>query len=155
MNKACVFCAIVQGEEPSSKVYEDEQVLAFLTHRPTRPGELLVIPKDHIDHFTDLEESVAGRMVVCAHRLGNVLRVELKPLRVGFVVSGFGVPHAHLIVLPLHEEQDITSARFARVDGGEIRYSVSDLPEWSRADLDQLAERLHGKLIRMRPIRKE
>jgi len=84
-----------------------------------------------------------------------VLRVELKPLRVGFVVSGFGVPHAHLIVLPLHEEQDITSARFARVDGGEIRYSVSDLPEWSRADLDQLAERLHGKLIRMRPIRKE
>lgn len=147
MSKDCVFCAIVRKEVPSSRVHEDEHILAFLTRRPTRPGELLVIPRQHIDHFIDVEESIAARMLVCAQRLGKVLRRETSPLRVGFVVSGFGVPHAHLIVLPLHDEHDITSARFARVSDGEIRYGVSHLQEWSRTNLDHMAEKLRSGLV--------
>jgi histidine triad (HIT) family protein len=145
-----VYCAIIRGDEPSSRVYEDERVVAFLTRRPTRPGELLVIPKNHVDHFTDVDESVAGHMMICAHRLGRVLQRELTPRRVGFVISGFGLPHAHLIVLPLHEDQDISSARFARVENGEIRYSESNVAEWSTEELDRMAERLRQGLSKGR-----
>jgi hypothetical protein len=56
----------------------------------------------------------------------------------------------HLIVLPLHEAQDSTSARFASVENGEIRYSQSNVAEWSRAELDRMAKKLRGELEKVR-----
>ena len=47
----CVFCRIVAGGAPCSRVHEDDVSLGFMGIRPTRPGELMVIPKEHIDHF--------------------------------------------------------------------------------------------------------
>jgi histidine triad (HIT) family protein len=144
----CIFCRIAAGEADSSRVYEDDEIVAFLTLRPTRPGELLVIPRGHIDHFTDVPEPLAGHMMKWAHRLGRVLRQELEPRRVGLVVSGFGVPHAHVVVLPLEEEQDITSARFAWVDSDLVRFDASRIDRWPRHELDRMAARLGAALER-------
>ena len=148
MARDCSFCRIAAGEADASRVYEDDAVVAFLTLRPTRPGELLVIPRVHIDHFTDVPEPLAGHMLTWAHRLGRVLRRELEPRRVGLVVSGFGVPHAHIVVVPLEEEQDITSARFAWVDSGLVRFDASRIDQWPRPELDRMAARLRAALER-------
>ena len=43
------FCKIVAGEAPASVIYQDDQVMAFMTLHPTPPGEFLIIPKGHID----------------------------------------------------------------------------------------------------------
>ena len=49
----CVFCEIVGGRAPASTIFEDELVMAIMVIRPTSPGEFMVIPRLHIDHFTD------------------------------------------------------------------------------------------------------
>ena len=138
----CVFCKIVAGEEPASVLYEDESVLALMNIRPIHPGELMVIPKEHVDHFCDLTDELACRVLVQAQRLSRNLRERLKPQRVGLVVHGYGVPHAHLIVAPQHGPDDITSGRMAYLEGGRIKFGVGHLNEPPRAELDRLARLL-------------
>lgn len=141
---SCVFCDIVEGTAPASVIYQDDLVIAFPTIQATRPGESLVVPKAHIDHFTDLPDATAAHIVLVAQRIGRKMMDVLNPLRVGYIVHGFGVAHAHLILLPLHRPTDITSARHARrTESGELVFDLKGLPEASREDLDAMASILH------------
>ena len=140
-DSSCAFCQIVAGEEPASVVYEDERVMALMNIRPIHPGELMVIPKEHVDHFCDLADDLACHILAQAQRLSRNLRERLKPRRVGLVVHGFGVPHAHLIVVPLHEPNDIVSSRHIHFEGGQIKFSDGHLNE-RREELDRLARLL-------------
>lgn len=101
--KACVFCAGVRGEVPLARVYEDEQVLAFLDHRPVFPGHVLLIPKRHMVTLDELTpEEVPG--------LFEKLRVLSRavPLAAGgqgcFVANNNlvsqSVPHLHWHAVP-------------------------------------------------------
>lgn len=56
MEENCLFCKIVKGEVPSTKVYEDENILAFNDINPATPIHILVIPKKHISSLVDLTE---------------------------------------------------------------------------------------------------
>ena len=56
MNENCVFCKIIKGEIPSSKVYEDEEILAFKDINPAAPIHILVIPKKHINSLAEIEK---------------------------------------------------------------------------------------------------
>lgn len=60
----CLFCKIIQGDIPSTKVYEDEQVYAFRDINPQAPTHILVIPKTHIDSVNGISEDNSG---VVAH----------------------------------------------------------------------------------------
>ena len=66
----CIFCKIVAGQIPASKVYEDEEILAFRDIAPQRPVHVLVIPKKHITSLataTAEDAAVLGRMLVKAN----------------------------------------------------------------------------------------
>ena len=139
---SCIFCQIVAGEAPASVVYEDERVLGLMNIRPIHPGELMVIPKEHVDHFCDLADDLACHILVQAQRLSRNLRERLKPQRVGLVVHGFGVPHAHLVVVPLHESNDIVSVKHLHVEDGQIKFGVKHLKEAPREELDRMARLL-------------
>jgi histidine triad (HIT) family protein len=139
---ACVFCEIVAGRAPASIVHDDEHVLALLTIRQTRPGELLVIPKAHIDHFCDLDDALSAHLCVVAQRISRTMRARLQPLRVGWIVHGFGVAHAHLIVVPQYHADDIASARHAVVENNSVRFTEEVLPPTPRDELDRLADLL-------------
>lgn len=138
----CVFCEILAGRSPASMVYEDDDVAAFMSLYPSRPGECLVIPKAHIDHFTDIPDQLAAHIMVIAQRIGRRMREVFQPLRVVMVVHGFGVPHAHLILVPQHSPTDITSARFASIEDGRIVYSTRNVAVPQRSVLDDHARRL-------------
>ena len=138
----CVFCEIVAGSSPASVIFQDDGVMAFMALRPTAPGECLVIPKEHVDHFTDLADDMAQRIMLVALRIGRRLRTEFKPLRVGMVVHGFGVPHAHLILVPQHGPHHLTSDRFPSIREGRIVFSESSIPVAQRTLLDEHARRL-------------
>ena len=56
MKEDCIFCKIIKGEIPSSKVYEDEEILAFNDINPAAPIHVLVIPKKHIESLAHMEE---------------------------------------------------------------------------------------------------
>ena len=63
--KDCLFCKIVKGEVPSTKVYEDEEILAFKDINPAAPIHILVIPKKHITSLAHLEkedEALVGKI---------------------------------------------------------------------------------------------
>ncbi|MGI9627843.1 MAG: HIT family protein, partial [Longimicrobiales bacterium] len=111
-----------------------------------RPGETLIIPKKHVDHFTDLSDEVAGRIIHIAQRIGRALIACYQPDRVGYIVHGYGVAHAHFIVLPQHDPYDITSARFAEVRDGEVRFSLDRLTSPTRTELDAHAAEIRAHL---------
>jgi histidine triad (HIT) family protein len=70
----CIFCRIVQGEIPSRKVHEDEDVLAFHDIHPLAPVHFLIIPKDHIASMMDLEDGqrdLFGKIMVLAPKLAR------------------------------------------------------------------------------------
>ena len=56
MDENCLFCRIIKGEIPSSKVYEDEEILAFKDINPAAPIHVLVIPKKHIASLADMKD---------------------------------------------------------------------------------------------------
>jgi histidine triad (HIT) family protein len=141
-DSSCIFCKIVGGEAVSSVVYEDDLVMAFMNIRPVNRGEFLIIPKEHIDHFCDVPDEVACHIMIHAQRLSRNLRARLNPQRVGLVVHGWGVPHAHLVVVPLHESSDIVSAKLASIEDDQVKFNFELLPEPSRIELDELAKLL-------------
>lgn len=114
--------------------------MAFMEMRPIRPGAFIVIPKAHIDHFSDLSDDLCAKVALVAHKLGRTLRPLFQCERVGWVVHGYGVAHAHLNVVPQHHPLDITSARFAKVEDGEVRFSPSRLTLPDRLVLDEQAQ---------------
>ena len=72
----CLFCKIVRGELPSTKVYEDDEVLAFRDINPAAPVHVLVIPKEHIDGADKLEERHAdliGKMLLTVRKIAEQL----------------------------------------------------------------------------------
>ena len=138
----CTFCEIVAGQGAASVVYSDDAVMAFMTLRPFAPGECTVIPREHIDHFTDVSDDLAQRIMLVAQQIGRRMRIVFSPQRVGMVVHGYGVPHAHLILVPQHDPYDITSARYADIENGRIVFSMKNIPLASRNTLDE-----HARLL--------
>jgi histidine triad (HIT) family protein len=144
----CPFCEIIAGRGPVSMIHEDEHVLAFMTLRPFAAGECTVIPREHIDHFTDVSDDVAQHIMLVAQRIGRRMREVFKPERVGMVVHGYGVPHAHLILVPQNGPYDITSARYASIEDGRIEFSLKHVPHTDRATLDAHARLLSSAVAR-------
>jgi histidine triad (HIT) family protein len=141
MNTAdCPFCKIIRREAPASVITEDDDVIAFMTLRPARPGECMVIPKAHIDHFTDVSDEIAATMITTAQAIGRIIRTEFECQRVGYVVHGFGVAHAHLVIVPQHGPYDIASVDVV----GDV-VALRDRQPVDRAVLDAQAQRLTPK----------
>ena len=88
-------------------VYEDEQCGVFLSIAPLRQGHLLVVPRHEADHWIDLTEEEAGHCFKIAQRLGKVLMRAFKPRKIGLMIAGLEVPHAHVHVVPIQDESDL------------------------------------------------
>lgn len=102
----CIFCKIISGEYESSKIYEDDLLLAFMDIFPVNKGHVLIIPKEHIELVADLNEETAGKIYVLAIKVNSALREsELKPEGVNYfladgIAAGQEVFHTHLHVIP-------------------------------------------------------
>jgi histidine triad (HIT) family protein len=145
-NSNCIFCQIVAGTSSSSKFYEDDEILGFMILRPKYTGECLIVPKAHIDQFMDIDDELAAKIIKIGQKTARKMRKIFQPKRVGYVVSGYGVPHAHLIVLPCYEMNDITSKHYAVLRDGEIHFTQQNVPLASHEELDRIAS-----LLRIEP----
>ena len=143
----CIFCELASGKKPCSRAYEDDLSMGFMGIRPLHPGELMVIPKEHIDHFCDIPDELAAHILIVAQQFSRTIRQVLSPQRVGLVVHEFGVPHAHLSVVPLQCSADITSSRYAHCIDGELVFSEQQVPMASRIELDEMASLLSGRSL--------
>ncbi len=140
MDPYTIFGDIVAGRAPSSKVYEDDDVLAFMDIRPFTPGHLLVIPKTPARSLAELDPALAGKLFQVGQRIAAALRhSEVACDGVNFfladgVVAGQEVFHVHLHVIPRTPG-----------DGFGLRGRPTTPP---RADLDYLAGSIRSALTR-------
>ncbi|MGF1522003.1 MAG: HIT family protein [Leptolyngbyaceae cyanobacterium] len=142
MENSCPFCEIVKGTGPVSLVHEDDWTMAFIPLQPIYPGACIVIPKEHIDHFTDIPDDLAAKVMITSQHIGRRIREVYRPLKVGMVVHGFGVRHAHLNLIPQYDPLDITYKHLAYIEDGEVKFGPKELPSPSREELDELARSL-------------
>ena len=108
----CVFCKIINGEIPCSKVYENELVVAFLDISQVTKGHTLIVPKRHVENVFGLtkEESAAimEASVYVANKLKEKLNVEnINLLNNNGVLAGQCVMHFHMHVIPRYGNDDI------------------------------------------------
>ncbi|MFV0252181.1 MAG: HIT family protein [Beutenbergiaceae bacterium] len=130
---ATLFTRIIDGEIPGRFVWSDEICVAFLTIEPVQPGHLLVVPRTEVDQWIDLETQVASHCFEVAARLGRALRQEFAANRIGLMIQGYEIPHAHLHVWPSMSSADFdlgsgVSATDAELDeaAGRILARISD-----------------------------
>lgn len=125
--ESCVFCKIVQGEIPSYKVREDDNFFAFLSIGPHTPGHTLVIPKKHIDYFFDMDNELLKGIFEFCKPIVRAQEEALKPKtgKVGVVVAGLEVLHAHLHLIPLHEMGDLDFDQAKKVDPQELETNLN------------------------------
>ena len=104
---ASIFTKIVNGEIPAYKVAEDEKFLAFLDISPVAKGHTLVIPKKEIDDLFDLEDELYSGLQLFAKKVASGLKKSVPCIKVGMLVLGLEVPHAHIHLIPMQSEADV------------------------------------------------
>ncbi len=115
-----LFTRIIRGEIPCHRVAEDARFLAFLDINPINPGHTLVVPKQEVDVFFEQDDATLAAILVFAKPIAHALKQVVPCKRVGLLVAGLEIPHAHLHLVPLAGEGELTFARAKRADPAEL-----------------------------------
>jgi len=132
----CVFCKIVSGEIPSSKVYEDPQILAFMDAGQVNPGHVILAIKQHVPYIYDLNPDLAAAVFQAAVKISRAVKMAMQPDGMTLVQANEKagwqtVEHFHIHVLPRYVE-----------DGVTFTWPAKHPP---REELDRLAARVTGE----------
>ncbi len=108
----CIFCKIVAGEIPCSKVYETDTVLAFLDIAPVNPGHVLVLPKAHYPTLMDFPGNLGGDLMAALSVVGKAVMEAtgadgLNLMQNNFEAAGQLVHHVHFHLIPRHSEDGL------------------------------------------------
>lgn len=124
----CIFCSIVNGEIPSSRIYEDDTVIAILDISQVTKGHTLVIPKQHTESFMSCDAELMKHVMEVAQMLS--VRIMERTHAAGMNIlsnindaAGQSVMHFHVHLIPRYSEQDACVIRFdesAPVDLDEV-----------------------------------
>ncbi len=108
---ATIFSKIIAGEIPCYKVGEDDRFFAFLDINPLSKGHTLVVPKCEVDYIFDLDNDTLSAMILFAKSVAAKIKSSVECKRVGVVVIGLEVAHAHIHLVPISSEGDIDFSR--------------------------------------------
>ena len=131
----CIFCKIVEGKIPCSKLYENEHILSFLDINPVNKGHALVIPKEHFEDMTKIPEKELKELIHVSQKVA--IAVEKATNAHGFNISmsnkpaaGQVVMHAHFHIIPRYEDDGLKLWPQGKYDEGEMevyRKKISEL----------------------------
>lgn len=107
---ATIFTKIIEGEIPCYKIAEDEKFFAFLDINPMSKGHTLVVPKQETDYIFDLDDTTLSEMIIFAKKIAKAVENAVPCNRVGLMVIGLEVPHAHIHLIPIEKEGDMNLA---------------------------------------------
>jgi histidine triad (HIT) family protein len=103
-----IFSRIIAGEIPSYKIAEDAHYYAFLDINPMAEGHTLVVPKEETDYIFDLDDERLSGLILFARKVGKAIEKAIPCQRVGLMVIGLEVPHAHIHLIPIQKEGDMS-----------------------------------------------
>lgn len=121
-----IFSKIIAGEIPCYKVAEDDRCLSFLDIRPVVFGHTLVIPKVEVDYIFDLDDQYLAHLHVFAKKVAHVLKEHVDCLRIGVMVAGLEVPHAHIHLIPMNAISDLSFTNPRPDFSGEEMTALAD-----------------------------
>jgi histidine triad (HIT) family protein len=104
---ASVFTMIINGELPARFVWKDDRCVAFLSINPFAPGHTLVVPRQEIDHWIDLDDDLYQHLMYVTKSIGKALDLGFKASKVAMMIAGLEVPHAHIHVIPVEGMHDL------------------------------------------------
>ncbi|WP_327143953.1 HIT family protein [Nocardia sp. NBC_01327] len=113
----CIFCRIVGGDAPATKIFEDDTLMAFLDIRPITRGHTLVIPKSHATDLDELNPALGAQLFTFGHRLAKAVRRSDLGADGANLVLNDGkaafqtVHHVHLHVVPRWKGDTLTFAK--------------------------------------------
>ena len=102
-----IFTKIIRQEIPCYKLGETQTCFAFLDIRPLKRGHALVIPKRQVDYLFDLEDELLADLISFSKKLAKAIEQVVPCKRVGVLVIGTEVPHAHIHLIPFENETDL------------------------------------------------
>lgn len=102
-----IFTKIINGEIPSYKIAENEDCVAFLDVFPLQKGHTLIVPKKEVDKLFDLDDSSYSKLFSFSKYVAKAIEKAFPCNRVGVVVIGLEVPHAHIHLIPINDMDDM------------------------------------------------
>jgi histidine triad (HIT) family protein len=142
----CVFCQIIQKQLPANVVYEDEQVVAFLSNHPVNEGHTLVVPKKHCTNIYEISEEETAYLFKIVKRVALAVRDSVAAEGIRIVqnngeAAGQVIFHLHVHVIPMKPLEGFSHGRAYRspsnsrnvdeleMDAQKIRNFFSELSE--------------------------
>lgn len=116
-----IFSKIIKGEVPCHKIYEDEKYFAFLDINPIQQGHTLVIPKEEIDDVFDLDDDTYTGLMNVVKKISFAVKKASGSVRVGLMVMGLEVPHAHVHLIPINNMGDMKLSNAKKASNEELK----------------------------------
>lgn len=133
---ATIFTRIINGEIPGTFVHRDNLCVAFLSINPMAPGHVLVVPIEEVDHWVDASPELAAHLFEVTRRIARAQDAAFDCERVGVIIAGYEVPHAHIHVIPTNHMGELS---FANAAGSVDR---DDLESWAQAIRNALSAQI-------------
>ncbi|MDZ4824914.1 MAG: HIT family protein [Actinomycetota bacterium] len=130
-----IFTKIIDGDIPGKFVWKDDRAVAFLSINPMTPGHTLVVPRDEVDHWIDLDPALAAHLMQVSQWIGRAQRAAFDPRRIGVLVVGDEVPHVHLHIVPINSPAELS---FANADASPDPAGLDAAADRIRAELHNL-----------------
>ena len=132
---ASIFTKIINREIPGRFVYEDDDVVAFLTIEPMTQGHTLVVPRAEIDQWQNVDPPAFARVMEVSQLIGKAVTKAFSADRAGVIIAGLEVPHLHVHVFPARNLSDFG---FAHVDRNPSPESLDEAQTKIKAALAEL-----------------
>jgi len=135
----CIFCKIVAGVIPCTKLFEDDKVLSFMDISPLNKGHLLVIPKEHYETILDIPPELYGLMALLVCKIAKAVGASLEPhgmnvMQLNGEAGNQVVPHLHMHLVPRWFNDKLTICSWEPVTG-------------DRAEITLAADEIKSKII--------
>lgn len=127
---------IINRDLPGRFVYEDDDVVAFLTIEPMTQGHTLVVPRAEVDNWQNVEPALFHKVMDVSQRIGKAVCAAFDTQRAGVIIAGLEVPHLHVHVFPARNLSDFG---FAHVDRNPSAASLDEAQAKIKAALADLS----------------
>ncbi len=116
-----IFSKIIKGEIPCHKIYEDDKYFSFLDINPVQKGHTLVIPKIEVNDVFDLDDETYTGLMKVAKKLSFAIKKATNCNRIGVIVMGLEVPHAHIHLIPINKMSDMRIENAKRASDDDLK----------------------------------
>lgn len=123
-----IFSRIISGQIPGTFVHRDDLCVAFMSINPMAVGHALVVPIEEVDHWVDCAPELSAHLFSISHRIGLAQRNAFDCDRVGLIIAGYEVPHAHIHLIPTTNMGQLSFANAAAsVDPADLEAAAASI----------------------------